>query len=118
MIWQCGEINAPKRQRGGAAQACQIEICIWQVSATESYLVGKVANRHQGTDTLASVSSIMPDHPCPLASSPALALLCWAHHPPLRPPKRTHTAGDCAVFCTTLSMSMYRLLYVWALSHG
>ena len=27
------------------------------------YLVGKVANRHQGTDTLASVSSIMPEHP-------------------------------------------------------
>ena len=83
MIWQYGEINAPKRQRGGAAQACQIEICIWQVSATESYLVGKVANRHQGTDTLASVSSIMPDHPCPLASSPALALLCWGKNGPV-----------------------------------
>ena len=83
MIWQYGEINAPKRQRGGAAQACQIEICIWQVSATESYLVGKVANRHQGTDTLASVSSSMPDHPCPLASSPALALLCWGKNGPV-----------------------------------
>jgi hypothetical protein len=34
MIWQCGEINALKRKRGGAAQACQIEICIWQVSAS------------------------------------------------------------------------------------
>ena len=84
MIWQCGEINAPEataRRRGAGVPDRNLHMAGFGYRVLLSRKSSEPAPGYRHSRI--GLSSIMPDHPCPLASSPALALLCWGKNGPV-----------------------------------